>query len=55
MRFSLLQFLLFVTGACVLCAVVAHIPLARGILAAFALGGGVSLLVAKVCSSRVGQ
>jgi hypothetical protein len=55
MRFSLFQFLLFVTSVCVLCTLLARAPMLRGIVAAFLLGGGASLLLAKVCHMRVGQ
>lgn len=55
MRFSLLQLLLLSTVASVLCAVAVHVPVARGILAAFAFGGIVSLVASKVGSIRVGQ
>jgi hypothetical protein len=55
MRFSLFQFLLFVTSVCVVCTLFARAPILRGIVAAFVLGGGVSLIFAKVCQTRVGQ
>jgi hypothetical protein len=55
MRFSLFQFLLFVTSVCVVCTLFARAPVLRGIVAAFVLGGGVSLLLAKVCHIRFGQ
>ena len=55
MRFSLFQFLLFVTSLCVLCTLFVRVPMMRAVVAAFVLGGGVSLLVAKACNTRFGQ
>jgi hypothetical protein len=52
MRFSLLQFLIFVTAISVLCAVLVHVPVMRGIFSAFAVGGVVSLLAVLVDNMR---